>query len=391
VLESTLLLDFEGRRFRGISPWLRFEVDSAGWRICGGSERTGTGSPWEALRELLRSASERWPEGAAIGYFAYEAAHHMEPRAFSRNRAPEVPHPLVRLDFFEHLEEVPSPIPSFAPPVLISVPDDPAMGDFYRNGVETIKEYIAQGDIYQANLTWRFRTPARYAPIDLYERLRSLGHAPHAALLEWPDFAVISNSPESFLQLRNGVLTASPIKGTIRRGNTEAEDRQLAETLRVSIKDRAENVMIVDLLRNDLGRVCEFGSVSVPELFQVQSFPTLHHLVSTVQGRLKPGCDALDAFLPAFPCGSITGAPKIRAMQILSELEPIPRGIAMGAIGYFAFAGNMQWNVAIRTATHIGEELFFHAGGGIVADSVPEAEYNEMRLKARALWSANAA
>ncbi len=174
----------------------------------------------------------------------------------------------------------------------------------------------------------------------------------------------------------------------MRRGATPNEDEYSKEALRNSTKDRAENVMIVDLLRNDLGRVCKWGSVRVPQLFEVQSFPTLHHLVSTVAGELRPEFDDVDAMRACFPCGSITGAPKIRAMQIIDELEPVRRGVAMGAIGYFGFNGDMDWNVAIRTITCKNDTAYFHVGGGIVADSTPQDEYSEMLLKERALRAA---
>jgi para-aminobenzoate synthetase component 1 len=201
-------------------------------------------------------------------------------------------------------------------------------------------------------------------------------------------FFDVSQSPERFLRLEGSTLTAQPIKGTARRGNTQEEDKYAKEALRNSTKDRAENVMIVDLLRNDLGRVCQWGSVRVPQLFEVQSFPTLHHLVSTVTGELRPERCGVDAIQACFPCGSITGAPKIRAMQIIDELEPVRRGVAMGAIGYFGFNGDMDWNVAIRTITCENNTAYFHVGGGIVADSTPQDEYSEMLLKAQALRAA---
>lgn len=194
-------------------------------------------------------------------------------------------------------------------------------------------------------------------------------------------------SPRPFVTHR-GVLQAQPIKGTARRGATQSEDEYSKEALRNSVKDRAENVMIVDLLRNDLGRVCKWGSVRVPQLFEVQSFPTLHHLVSSVSGELRAECDGVDAMRACFPCGSITGAPKIRAMQIIDELEPARRGAAMGAIGYFGFNGDMDWNVAIRTVTCKNNTAYFHVGGGIVADSAAQDEYSEMLLKAQALRAA---
>ncbi len=338
------------------------------------------------LPALLREGARRFPGGGALGFWSYEAAHEWEPRAWSIVQASQLP--LFRLVFYRELKRTPTPLPTLQAPVLQDVPDAQARRDFYLSGVERIKSRIAAGDIYQANLTHRFELETPYSPEQVYERLRALGSAPRGALLEWDDFSIVSNSPETFLSLKNGVLESKPIKGTIGRGRTPEEDQQRKEQLRNSIKDRAENVMIVDLLRNDLGRVCEFGSVHVPKLWAIETFPTLHHLVSTVRGNLRGELEPLDAFVAAFPCGSITGAPKMRAMQILSELEPIPRGASMGAIGYFGFDGSMEWSVAIRTATVVGNRATFHAGGGIVADSVAELELEEVQLKARALYSA---
>jgi para-aminobenzoate synthetase component 1 len=255
----------------------------------------------------------------------------------------------------------------------------------YLHAIERIHNYIAAGDIYQANYTQRYQEPLPCPPDELYGRLCAAHPMPFSALLQWDDLSIVSNSPERFLRCKNNILTAQPIKGTARRGGTQQEDEYSKEALRTSTKDRAENVMIVDLLRNDLGRVCQWGSVRVPQLFEVQSFPTLHHLVSTVNGELRPECDAVDAIRACFPCGSITGAPKIRAMQIIDELEPMRRGLAMGAIGYFGFNGDMDWNVAIRTITCTQATAYYHVGGGIVADSTPQDEYAEMLLKARAL------
>ncbi len=370
------ILDFDGFRIDGEEPFARLES-------------RGEASFFAQLRASLKSGAAHHPEGGAIGFFGYEATRSVEPRAFSKIAHDDLGLPLARLVFYRCLKRTPLPArkaETILP--LQSLPDFPDARWFYENGVQTIKNFIAAGDIYQANLTCRFSLPVSIQPPQIYERLRSLGAAPRAALLEWDDFSLVSNSPETFLTLKNGVLEAKPIKGTMRRGVTADEDENLKTELARSAKNRAENVMIVDLMRNDLGRVCDYGSVRVPKLYDIETFPTLHHGVSTVRGQLRRDCDALDAFLAAFPCGSITGAPKMRAMQILSEIEPNPRGAAMGAIGYFSFNGDMEWNVAIRTATMVQNRAHFHVGGGIVADSQPEEEYEEMRLKARAIYSA---
>jgi len=367
----------------------RATLDFNGTRISGASLFAVCESI-EELPLLLRESARRFPSGGAIGFWSYEAARAWEPRAWARFQENEGPR--FRLVFFRELVRTPIPIAEGGKYPLEAVPDDDARRAFYTQGVGRIREFIAQGDIYQANLTHRFEVETPHSPRAVYERLRAMGQAPRGALLEWDDFALVSNSPETFLTLRDGVLESKPIKGTLARGRNLEEDETRKTELQNSGKDRAENVMIVDLIRNDLGRVCEFGSVRVPSLWEVETFPTLHHLVSTVRGTLRQGCDALDAFRAAFPCGSITGAPKLRAMQILSELEPVPRGASMGAIGYFAWhdgrVDEMEWSVSIRTATIRGNRATFHAGGGIVADSIASSEYEEMQLKARTLWNA---
>ena len=405
---GTQILDFSGRRLRGRKPLAWFEVQSGRWSwrshvplpwtgpaegSCEGTcEAAASGRELTELRRALTWCREHLgPSGGAIGYIAYEAGARWDagfrPREI-RTRQESIPD--LRLIFFEELEES-SPLPAGPAPRWREAPEESGVKAAYTAGVRRIQEYIAAGDIYQANLTWPFAAPCPYSAPMLYDRLRGLSPAPYSALLEWPDFAIVSNSPERFLSLRAGMATASPIKGTAPRGEDPDSDRRLRQELEISAKDRAENVMIVDLLRNDLGRVCEFGTVRVPRLFEVATLPGLHHLVSTVEGRLAPGRDGLDLLRAAFPCGSITGAPKLRAMEILAELETVPRGAAMGAIGYLGFDGAMEWNVAIRTATVRAGVAHFHVGAGIVADSVPELEYQEVRLKARALWSACAA
>jgi para-aminobenzoate synthetase component 1 len=257
--------------------------------------------------------------------------------------------------------------------------------DEYIVALRRVKEYIAAGDIYQANLTQRLSAPLATTPWDLYRRLTETNPAPFSAFFETPDCAVVSCSPERFLQVRGREVETRPIKGTRPRGATPEEDARLAAELVASEKDRAENVMIVDLERNDLGRVCEYGSVHVPELFGLESYATVHHLVSTVRGRLREGTTALDCLRASFPGGSITGAPKVRSMEIIEELEPTRRGIYTGAIGYLCFSGDMDVNIVIRTVVVKGGTAYFQVGGGIVADSDPEAEYEETLDKARAL------
>ena len=263
--------------------------------------------------------------------------------------------------------------------------------DDYVRAVRRAKEYIAAGDIYQVNLSQRLSAPLTPPPLDLYRRLRGSNPSPFAAYFETPDGAVVSCSPERFLQVRGREVETRPIKGTRPRGATAEEDARLAAELQASEKDRAENVMIVDLERNDIGRVCEFGSVHVPELFVLESYATVHHLVSTVRGRLRPHCTALDCLRACFPGGSITGAPKVRSMEIIEELEPTRRGVYTGAIGYLCFSGDMDVNIVIRTTIVKDGTAYFQVGGGIVADSDPEAEYQETLDKGRAIGAALAA
>lgn len=264
----------------------------------------------------------------------------------------------------------------------------------YEGAVRRIKEHIAAGDIYQANLTQQIRVPLddSLSPETIFLRLRHAHPASFAALITRGEDVVISASPERFLrvELRDGlrVVEAWPIKGTRPRGREPEDDRRLRAELLKSEKDRAENIMIVDLLRNDLGRVCLYGSVSVPELFTVQEHPTLFHLVSQVRGLLRQEVTAGALLRATFPCGSITGAPKLRAMEILDEIEPARRALSMGAIGYLSFDGRADLSVAIRTMTVRDNVARFNVGGGIVADSQPEDEYEESLVKARALLRA---
>ena len=256
----------------------------------------------------------------------------------------------------------------------------------YGQSILQIKEYIAAGDIYQANMTQRFDAPLAMPPYQLYRRLRQVNPAPFAAYLDCGDgLAVLSSSPERFLRVAQNIVEARPIKGTRPRGKTPEEDRAQREELLASEKDRAELMMIVDLERNDLGRVCAYGSVQVPELFVLEEYATVFHLVSTVRGELAQGRDIVDLLRATFPGGSITGAPKIRAMEIIEELEPVRRGIYTGSLGYIAFDGRADLNIVIRTFVRQNNMVYLQVGGGIVADSDPMLEYEETLHKAKAL------
>jgi len=259
----------------------------------------------------------------------------------------------------------------------------------YAAKVRRVLDYILAGDIYQANFTqrWIARRPAGLGGLELYRRLREISPAPYAAFVQdGAGQAIISASPERFLRLSaGGQVDTRPIKGTRGRGATEAEDRDLAASLLASAKDRAENLMIVDLLRNDLGRVAQTGSLEVPELNALYSFASVHHLVSTVTAGLRAGLGPIDLIRASFPGGSVTGAPKIRAMEIIDELEAGRRGAYCGAIGWIGLDGALELSIAIRAMTLTHDRVIAQAGGGIVADSDPMGEYREALTKARAM------
>jgi para-aminobenzoate synthetase component 1 len=255
----------------------------------------------------------------------------------------------------------------------------------YAGAFRAVQEHIRRGDCYQVNLTQRFEAQADGDAWHAYQRLREINPAPFAAYLDLPDGKVVCSSPERFLRLQDGHVETKPIKGTRPRSKHPVRDRVLAEELRTSAKDRAENVMIVDLLRNDLGKCCVPGSVRASKLFDVESFASVHQLVSTVEGQLAPGKHALDLIAACFPGGSITGAPKVAAMKIIEELEPQRRSVYCGSIGYVGFDGNMDTNIAIRTLVQQGGRVYTWAGGGVVADSNVDAEYQESLDKAAAM------
>ena len=255
----------------------------------------------------------------------------------------------------------------------------------YQSAFDVIQGYLHAGDCYQVNLAQRYAARASGDSLPAYLELRRMSPAPYSAFLNFPQAQILCTSPERFLQVQQGRVETNPIKGTRPRHNNPHEDTKMAQELGHSDKDRAENLMIVDLLRNDLGKSCTPGSVQVPKLFELESFAQVHHLVSTVTGQLAPGRDALALLRDCFPGGSVTGAPKQRVMQIIEQLEPHRRGVYCGAIGYIGFDGNMDSNIAIRTLVFADGEIRFWAGGGIVADSNADAEYQETLDKAAAM------
>ncbi|MFQ5414793.1 MAG: aminodeoxychorismate synthase component I [Phycisphaerae bacterium] len=260
--------------------------------------------------------------------------------------------------------------------------------DAYFAKVDRALGHIAAGNIYQVNLTQRFTCTTDADPADLYRRLRVASPSSHAAYVSWGDRAVISSSPELFLDVRGGHVVTRPIKGTRPRTGEPDRDAAFRRALAESAKDRAELTMIVDLLRNDLGRVCSFGSVKVRDAGRIEAHPTVFHRVATIDGQLAAGRGWLDVLLAAFPGGSVTGAPKIRAMHIIAALEPTPRGVYCGSIGMIGLDGSMSLSIAIRTMVQAGRVVHMYAGGAIVADSTPADEYDEILAKAAGMMRA---
>ena len=368
----------------------------------------------EALAEMGEVHSELPFGGGALGYFGYDLGRRIERLPVRARRDIDLPDMAIGL--YEHaivvdhqecqsylvshprartspahlrnawLAQVSVTPAAFATSFEVVSQVRPEI-DFaqYATAWRQIKHYIEAGDVYQVNLAQRFSAAVRGSPWDAYLRLRNLNPAPFSAFMALPGGAILSSSPERFIRIHNGVVEAMPIKGTRRRSHDPDEDAQLAQELAASEKDRAENVMIVDLLRNDLGKSCLVGSITVPELFAIQTFAKVHHLVSTVRGRIAPECSPFTVLRACFPGGSITGAPKLRAMEIIEELEPFRRGVYCGAIGYISCNGNMDTNIAIRTLVQHRDRLYCWAGGGIVMDSELEAEYQECFTKAAAM------
>ncbi len=282
------------------------------------------------------------------------------------------------------------PLPRAAPPVTLPPPEPVANMD--RAGFEAMvvrmKEYIAAGDIFQAVPSQRFSAPFALPPFALYRALRRINPAPFLFFLDFGRFAVVGSSPEILVRLRDDTVTIRPLAGTRRRGATPAEDAALEAELLGDPKERAEHLMLLDLGRNDVGRVSATGTVKVTQSFAIERFSHVMHISSNVEGKLREGLDAVDALVAGFPAGTLTGAPKIRAMEIIEELEPVRRGLYGGCIGYFAADGTMDTCIGLRTAVVQDGTMHVQAGGGVVADSTPEAEYEESRQKARALFRA---
>ncbi|MFZ5483738.1 MAG: aminodeoxychorismate synthase component I [Pseudomonadota bacterium] len=370
--------------------------------------------PLELLRIGLgpRQDSGAWPfAGGAIGYFSYDLGHRMAGLPLTDKVSDGLPEMAVGLYdwavLVDHQERraalvgrdtLPEAtwhdlVARFSQPRSVAVTTWQCLAapvslldrSAYDQAFARVQAYITDGDCYQINLTQQYRARVRGDAWALYQALRRINPAPFSAYLNLPEGQILSSSPERFVSLRSGTVSSRPIKGTRPRSPDPDMDRQAREALAASAKDRAENLMIVDLLRNDLGKVCRIGSVRVPALFTVESFARVHHLVSTIEGELRQGLDALDLLRAVFPGGSITGAPKRRAMALIDALEPVARGVYCGTIGYLGCNGDMDTNIAIRTLVKRGDQVGFGVGGGIVADSLASQEYQECLDKAAPL------
>jgi para-aminobenzoate synthetase component 1 len=411
----------------GCAPFARFRFAGGcfSFEREGATIETGVGGPWAALeRRLVEYRIE--PDtsrpvpfcGGAVGFFAYELGRIVEPTIGAAPVSQEIPdielawhdaaavwdHTtgqswLVGAGWRRPAEGAIAELRGWlsgALPASWRVLPEPAAPSLRANftredfiaTVGRVRERIAAGEIYQMNLAQCFRGPLREAAPQLYRRLRRLNPAPMAAFIDTGEIAVLSSSPERFIAVEQGTIRTFPIKGTRPRGQTDSEDAAAKAALVASAKERAELLMIVDLMRNDLGRICRFGSVDVPRIHALETFATVHHLVGEVAGGLRGELTVTEILRAVFPGGSIAGAPKVRAMQLIEAMEPEPRGLFAGAIGYLGADGRIDLNIAIRTLVCRGGEVSFHVGAGIVWDSDPQAEYEETLAKGRALFAA---
>lgn len=412
--------------FIGVDPFLM--IKSEGKRVSleeDGKIRTIDGNPLDILQEkleLYKIEREEIPfVGGGVGYFSYELAHLMENLPNTVNKEVDIPEMVMgfydgiviidhrddkkyigAIGFKENIEEIikktENSIKEYENKLKTEEREEKILKNreissnmtegYYLSSIKKLKDYIYSGDIYQVNFTQRFECDFEGNSNELYKNLKSINPAPFAAYLDFGEGEIISSSPERFIKLTDRTIETRPMKGTRPRGKSKAEDKKLKEELVNSEKDRAELLMIVDLMRNDISRVAETGSVNVTELFHLEEYATVLQMVATIQGKLKDELSAVDIIKATFPGGSITGAPKIRAMEIIDELETTTRNIYTGSIGYLGFDGNMDLNIAIRTIVLKDKKAYFQVGGGIVWDSDPHEEYEESLVKGRALVKA---
>ncbi len=411
LLETALIADESGAvSLLGSDPFAVLIATGRHVEILeGGRRETRDANPFDVLRSLLARVageSERPEAVQVVGFLGYDLARHLErlpERAERDQRFPDmllgfydrtllVDHASGAVSDVREPGDRPRAIDETAYAALMRDAPPAAGANFdratYLSAIARARELIREGEIYQVNLSQRFAARFEGDSFDLYRRLRHLSPAPYAAYLELGNRAVVSSSPEEFFRVDPGVATTRPIKGTRPRGGDEAEDGRLAEELLSSAKDDAELVMIVDLERNDLGRIAVPGSVHVPVMKAIERHPTVWHLSATVTGRLREGIGPVEVLENAFPGGSVTGAPKIRAMQVIDELEPTRRSVFTGAIAWLTPGGSMRSSVAIRTMQVHDSLVTFQVGGAIVWDSDPGAEYRETLVKARGMAEA---
>lgn len=388
-----------------------------------GDEKLIRKNPFKVVNKYMKQFDSQYTSdlpfvGGAIGYFSYDLCHFVE--ELPRTAEDDVNIPDLHLGFYngaiiydhqtrktyitdsevnagaeERVSLIEKEIMTGTPATLeiIHHNQKPLLETnmskpYYLGAIKKIKDYIRAGDIYQVNMTQRFTTELKDQPVCLYKKLREINPAPFSAYLDYGGYQILSSSPERFIQKRKDQLETRPIKGTRPRGVNGPEDEKMKAELKASEKDKAELLMIVDLERNDFSRVARTGTVKVPELFTIEAYPTVFHLVSTVTCEVEDEFSPIDCIEASFPGGSITGAPKIRAMEIIDELEPTQRNIYTGSIGYIDFNGDMDLNIVIRTMVAKEEKVYFQVGGGIVWDSDPEMEYQESLDKAKALIEA---
>ena len=378
---------------RGKEPFLFLDSAVSSGRdtkslMFAGPEDIITGSSPDDVSVVFSAVEEALRKGKYVaGYFTYEWGYCMEPALHHLLQVHRPKGPLVWLGVFDSPLEIKGFATESLEPPYLKQDDLPALflessREDFRRDLEAIKEFIASGDTYQVNYTVRSRFSFDRDPLGLYFFLRRRQPVKYGAFISHDNRDVLSFSPELFFSMDGGVITARPMKGTMGRGTGDQEDEAMRSFLEGDIKNRAENVMIVDLLRNDLGRVSEPGSVTVPELFTVEPYETLFQMTSTVRGRLRPKVTWEEIFRAIYPCGSITGAPKIRTMEIIAALETSPRGIYTGAIGYMAPDGRAMFNVAIRTIILEKGSGEMGIGSGITWGSDPYDEFSETLLKA---------
>lgn len=414
--------------FIGASPFLVFKSKDENIEIIENEKvEKLKGNPFDKIKEILNKYKMDYETeipfvGGAVGYLSYDLCHHIEnlPRtAIDDVGVPDMYFGLYDgvvcidhrggkdkvyvaslgiIDSEENMVEriIEKIKTSEESGVEINLPKTTKKKEFksnftkdeFINSVRKVQDYIKLGDIYQANLTQRFSCDLEETPYELYGKLREINPAPFATFMDFKDGQIVSSSPERFIKIRNKIIETRPIKGTRPRGKNEEEDKKYREELLNSEKDKAELLMIVDLERNDLGKIAKTGTVKVTELFHLEEYSTVYHLVSTVVAEVREDCDAIDSIVATFPGGSITGAPKIKSMEVIDELEPTQRNIYTGSVGYIGFNGDLDLNIVIRTVVCKNDKAYFQVGGGMTWDSDAKEEYQETLDKAKALMDA---